>query len=161
GSLALALRALRATSLLSLGLVAVGAVAVFGAVGMIGAHDSMRRGMYADFREYLGTADVWISQPGDDLALQSFDARDLVRRVAAVPTNLGWTPGAVVMGARDHRRAWGDGDPSAIEVDLEPGASAPVVVRSIRRELGSAAAGLHVETARARIERATAVARDG
>ncbi len=252
GSLALALRALRATSLLSLGLVAVGAVAVFGAVGMIGAHDSMRRGMYADFREYLGTADVWIAQPADDLALQSFDARDLVRRVAAVDgvrdvrsfrsslldvgdrrvwvvarpdgdgppvpasqvtdgdarvlerrmraggwvavsrrvadaqgvglggwlrlptptgeatyrvaavtTNLGWTPGAVVMSARDHRRAWGDGDPSAIEADLDPGASAPVVVRSIRRELGSAAAGLHVETARARIERATAVARDG
>ena len=251
-SLALALRALRATSLLSLGLVAVGAVAVFGAVGMIGGHDSTLRGMYADFRGYLGTADVWIAQPADDLALQPFDARDLVRRVAAVDgvrdvrsfrsglldvgdrriwvigrpdgdrpsvpasqvtdgdvrvlerrmrtggwvavsqqvadaqgvglggrlrlptptgsvtyrvaaitTNLGWGPGAVVMSMRDHRRAWGDGDPSAVEADIDPGADAAAVVRSIRRALGPAAAGLHVETARARIARATAVARDG
>jgi putative ABC transport system permease protein len=251
-SLALALRALRATSLLSLGLVAVGAVAVFGAIGMIGGHTSTLRGMSADFRGYLGTADVWIAQPGDDLALQSFDARDLVRRVAAVDgvrdvrsfrsglldiadrrvwviarpdgdrpavpasqitegdarvlerrmrsggwvtvsqqvadaqgvgldgrlrlptpsgpltyrvaaitTNLGWGPGAVVMSMRDHRRAWGSDDPSAIEVDLASGTDAAVVVRSIRHALGSAGAGLHVETAHARIARATAVARDG
>ncbi|HEX7291569.1 MAG TPA: ABC transporter permease [Conexibacter sp.] len=251
-SLALALRALRATSLLALGLAAAGAVAVFGAIGELGGHANILHGMYASFRGSIGTADVWIAQPGDDLALRPFDARDLVRRVAAVDgvrdvrsfhgglldvgvrrvwlvarppgdrppvppsqivdgdaqtlerrlratgwvavsqqlaaaqgagvgqrillptprgpatfrvaaltTNLGWGPGAVVMSARDHRRAWGGGDPSALEVDLDRGVDAAVAARAIRRALGPDAAGLQVETARARIARACAVARDG
>jgi putative ABC transport system permease protein len=251
-SLTLALRALRATSLLGLGLVAAGAVAVFGAVGEIGGHESILHGMYANFRGYLGTADVWIAQPGDDLALRPFDARRVARRVAAVEgvrdvrafrgglldvgdrrvwllartpgdqplvspsevvagdlrtlqrrvraggwvavsqqvaaaqdagvgdrirlptpagsaeyrvagitTNLGWGPGAIVMSGRDHRRAWGEADASALEVDLAAGVDAATAVRAIRRALGPAAAGLQVETAHARLARACAVARDG
>jgi putative ABC transport system permease protein len=251
-SLVLALRALRATSPLALGLVVAGAVAVFAAVGMLGWHQSLLNGMYADFRGYFGTADVWIAQPGDDLAVQSFDAHGLARRVAAVDgvrdvrslrsslldvggrrvwviarpdgdrplvptgqvaagdvrmlaprvqaggwvavsqqvadargaglggeirlptptgsrtyrvaaitTNLGWGPGAVVMSARSYRRAWGSDDVSALEVDLAPGTDADRAVAAIRHALGVEAAGLQVETAHARVGRATAVARSG
>jgi len=83
-SLALAVRSLRTTSLRSLGLVATGAVAVFGAVGLEGAHRNLLNGLFDDYRGYVSTADVWIAQPDDDLALQPFDRRDLVRRISAV-----------------------------------------------------------------------------
>jgi putative ABC transport system permease protein len=82
--LLLAVRALRATTVRSLALAATGAVAVFGTVAIEGAHDNLLNGLYQDYAEYSGTADVWISTPDDDLALQPFDARDLPRRVAGV-----------------------------------------------------------------------------
>lgn len=83
-SLALAIRSLRATSLRSLGLVATGAVAVFGAVGLDGAHRNLLNGLYTDYSGYVGTADIWIAQPGDDLALQPFDGAAVQRRVRTV-----------------------------------------------------------------------------
>jgi putative ABC transport system permease protein len=67
-------------------------------------------------------------------------------RVAALSTNLGWPPGAIVMNADDYARAWGDGEPSAYEVDLAPGASAAAVSGELRRALGPRS-GLRVETA--------------
>jgi putative ABC transport system permease protein len=251
-SLVLALRTLRASPRAALGVGAAVAVAVFAAVGLQGSHQGVLSGMDAGFRGYLGTADVWIAQPGDDLALHAFDARGLAPRIAAVDgvrgvqplrsslldvgdrrvwvsarargdrplvppsqviagdartlaprvqaggwvavsqqvaaaqhaavggelrlptpagsrtyrvaaitTNLGWGPGAVVMSARDYRRAWGGDDPSALEVDLAPGADADAAVLAIRRALGVRAGGLQVETAAARIARAAAVARSG
>lgn len=83
--LLLASRALRATTVRSLALAATGAVAVFGTVAIEGAHDNLLNGLYEDYADYSGTADVWVSNPEDDLALQPFDARDLARRAAAVP----------------------------------------------------------------------------
>ncbi len=84
-ALALAIRTLRATSMRSLALAATGAVAVFGSVAIEGAHQNLLHGLYGDYRGYVGTTDVWISQPGDDLALQPFDERGLSRRVMHVP----------------------------------------------------------------------------
>jgi putative ABC transport system permease protein len=67
-------------------------------------------------------------------------------RVAALSTNLGWPPGAVIMNADDYARAWGSDDPSAYELDLTAGASVAAVSREARRALGSLS-GLRVETA--------------
>ena len=67
-------------------------------------------------------------------------------RVAALSTNLGWPPGALVLNAEDYARAWGSADPSAYEVELAHGASAAVVVGEVRRALG-AQTGLQVQTA--------------
>ncbi len=39
-------------------------------------------------------------------------------RLAALSTNLGWAPGALVMNAQDYARAWGSADASAYEVLL-------------------------------------------
>jgi putative ABC transport system permease protein len=82
--LLLAARALRATTVRSLALAATGAVAVFGTVAIEGAHRNLLDGLYEDYAEYVGTADIWVATPDDDLALQPFDLRDLPQRVAAV-----------------------------------------------------------------------------
>jgi putative ABC transport system permease protein len=81
-------------------------------------------------------------------------------RVAALSTNLGWPPGAVIINARDYARAWGSPDPSAYAVMLAPGALAAGVAREIRRTLGPGS-GLGVETAHGRERRQRAASRQG
>jgi putative ABC transport system permease protein len=66
-------------------------------------------------------------------------------RVAALSTNLGWPPGAIVLNADDYAHAWASDDPSAYQVELTVGASAIVVAAEIRRSLGSRS-GLRVAT---------------
>jgi putative ABC transport system permease protein len=70
-------------------------------------------------------------------------------RVAALSTNFGWPPGAIVLNAEDYARAWSSTDLSAYNVMLAPGASARRVAGEIKRTLGSAS-GLTVQTARER-----------
>jgi putative ABC transport system permease protein len=81
-------------------------------------------------------------------------------RVAALITNLGWPPGAVVLNTKDFARAWGSSDVSAYNVMLTPGASPPAVAREIRRALG-ATSGLIVQTAQQRFQSERAAARAG
>jgi putative ABC transport system permease protein len=82
--------------------------------------------------------------------------RPITLRVAAVSTNLGWAPGALMLDPRDYVRAWGSADPSAYAVRLRPGVSAARAAAEIRRELGPES-GLTVETAARReaVQRAT------
>jgi putative ABC transport system permease protein len=70
-------------------------------------------------------------------------------RVAALSTNLGWPPGAVVLSTRDYERGWGKVSSSAYNVMLAPGASPQAVRGAILGALGSSS-GLAVETARQR-----------
>jgi putative ABC transport system permease protein len=81
-------------------------------------------------------------------------------RVAALSTNLGWSPGAVVLNAEDYQRAWGSSDPSAYQLALNPGASATTVAAEARRALGAESA-LRVETAVQRERRHYAQAAQG
>ncbi|HEY7829095.1 MAG TPA: FtsX-like permease family protein [Solirubrobacteraceae bacterium] len=67
-------------------------------------------------------------------------------RVAALSTNLGWPPGAIVLSTRDYVRGWGPVSASAYNVMLGPRASAVAVREAIHGALGPAA-GLAVETA--------------
>jgi putative ABC transport system permease protein len=46
-------------------------------------------------------------------------------RIAALSTNIGWAPGAIVMNASDYARAWGSQDASAYSVLLATGVSPP------------------------------------
>lgn len=73
-------------------------------------------------------------------------------RVAALSTNLGWPPGAIIMNADDYARAWASRDPSAYQLELTPHASAPTVARLARQEIGPSS-GLRVETAAERERR--------
>jgi putative ABC transport system permease protein len=66
-------------------------------------------------------------------------------RLAAVSTNLGWPPGAIVLGAGDYAHAWASDDPSAYLIKLAPNASPATVAREIARALGPRS-GLQVET---------------
>jgi putative ABC transport system permease protein len=81
-------------------------------------------------------------------------------RVAAVSTNLGWSPGAIVLNADDYARAWGTSAASAFQVDVDPGVSPGDVKREIELALGSAVP-LQTETVTERVERHYAASRDG
>jgi len=85
---------------------------------------------------------------GDVLALPT--PTGTVRfRVAAATTDFGWSPGAILMTTGDYTRAWGSSAPSALGVDLQPGASPATVRGEIEHTLGPSS-GLEVLTAKAR-----------
>lgn len=79
-------------------------------------------------------------------------------RVAALSTNLGWPPGTIILNAEDYARAWGSSDPSAYQIQTEPGASPATVRRLVRRALGGPEIGLVVETSSEREHRHYALA---
>jgi putative ABC transport system permease protein len=81
-------------------------------------------------------------------------------RVAALSTNIGWAPGAIVMSAEQYTGAWGTSDASAFNVLLDPGASADRVAAEIRRALGPSS-GLSVETAQHHADEQRALSRQG
>jgi putative ABC transport system permease protein len=69
-------------------------------------------------------------------------------RVAALSTNIGWAPGAIVMNAEDYARAWGSNDVGAYGIVLNRDVSPSAAVSEIDRVLGPPArSGLVVETA--------------
>ncbi len=66
-------------------------------------------------------------------------------RVAAITTNVGWPPGAITLGDADYQRYWQSTDPTALEVDLEPGVDPQAGRRAVEQALGRRP-GLLVET---------------
>jgi len=82
----------------------------------------------------------------------------LALRVAAITTNLGWAPGAVILNAADYARRWQSSDPSALEVGLRPGASAAAVKAEIARAIGP---GLGAQTFAERRRQYAADSRQG
>jgi putative ABC transport system permease protein len=61
-------------------------------------------------------------------------------RLAAIMTNLGWSPGAIVMNADDFARAWGSEEISAYQVTLKPGVVVARGADEVRRAIGSSTA---------------------
>jgi putative ABC transport system permease protein len=78
-------------------------------------------------------------------------------RVAALTTNLGWPPGAIVMNSSTYAQAWVSTSPSAYEIQTDPGASV-VAVRNLVRGALKSETGLAVETSTERERRHYAVA---
>ena len=81
-------------------------------------------------------------------------------RVAALTTNLGWPPGAIVLSSSSYAQAWASGDPSAYEIQTTPGAPVATVRNRVRNTL-SAQPGLAVESAAQREQRHYAVTAQG
>lgn len=81
-------------------------------------------------------------------------------RIAALSSNLGWPPGAVIISASTYERAWQSSNPSALQIQTAPGASPGMVGRLVRQKLG-ANTGLIVETAQEREHRHYALANQG
>lgn len=96
---------------------------------------------------------------GDRLTLPT-PRGTLTLRVAALTTNLGWPPGGVIMNARDYRRAWASDQPSALQVDLEPGVTPQETKAAIERLLGPDGA-LRVQTERERRAQYANLSRQG
>jgi putative ABC transport system permease protein len=86
--------------------------------------------------------------------------RPLRLRVAALSTNLGWPPGAIIMNSNDYARAWASGDPSAYEIQTQPGASPTAVRRLVQHALGPNT-GLVAETMAERQRRHYVLAAQG
>jgi putative ABC transport system permease protein len=81
-------------------------------------------------------------------------------RVAALSTNVGWAPGAVIVSADQYARAWASNAPSAFNVLLAPHADAARVEREIRALLGGTS-GLAVQSAAAHESEQNALSRQG
>ncbi len=227
---------LRAVTTRSVALAGVAALAVYGSVAIGGARLDLLHGLDANFSEYLGTAQVWVTTGGNDLTTNPFladgaqqqiaaasgvrsvrayqggfldvgprrlwivarppgDARPipasqilhgsptraaaLVRSgswvtisdgfaaehhlrigahftlptpsgptrfgVAAITTNLGWSPGAVIMSTAAYQAHWQSTQPTALEVNFLPGVSAQAGRRSVLHAIGPRP-GLGVQT---------------
>ncbi|WP_027006669.1 ABC transporter permease [Conexibacter woesei] len=96
---------------------------------------------------------------GDRFTLPS--PHPVALRVAALTTNLGWSSGAIVIGAGDFRRAWpGPATVAAYQVQAAPGHSPDEVRGSVAAALGKRS-GLLVETAAQRSARQSEVAEKG
>jgi putative ABC transport system permease protein len=65
--------------------------------------------------------------------------------VAAITTNLGWPPGAIILTNADYQRYWQSTDPTALEINLQPGVAPEAGRRSVERALGRRP-GLGVQT---------------
>jgi putative ABC transport system permease protein len=81
----------------------------------------------------------------------------LTFRIAALSTNLGWPPGAMMLNAEDYARAWQSTDLSAYQLQLT-GAASPERVRHEAQAVVGAGSSLRVETRaeRERLHYATA-----
>ncbi|MGO9320932.1 MAG: FtsX-like permease family protein [Solirubrobacteraceae bacterium] len=81
-------------------------------------------------------------------------------RVAAITTNLGWSPGAVILSSLDYRRYWQTTQPSALEVNLSPGVSEAAGRRAVARAIGDRP-GLGIQTFHERRAQYAADSRQG
>jgi putative ABC transport system permease protein len=91
-------------------------------------------------------------------ALELPTPKPTVFRIAALSTNVGWVPGAIIMNATDYAHAWASQDASAYNVVLTQGTSPAVAAREIRTALGSGS-GLSVQTARTHTAKQIALSR--
>ncbi|HEY4809686.1 MAG TPA: FtsX-like permease family protein [Solirubrobacteraceae bacterium] len=85
---------------------------------------------------------------------------DVRMRVAALTTNFGWTPGAVVMTAADYDRAWYSTQVTALLVKTQAGSNPQVTRGEVERALNPSN-GLEVLSARQREAKINGVAHEG
>jgi putative ABC transport system permease protein len=81
-------------------------------------------------------------------------------RVAALTTNLAWSPGVIFMASSDFARAWSTSAPSALAVRTGAGASVASVEHEIRASLGSTS-GLEVASAPVRRQKIDQLTSEG
>ena len=80
-----ALTSLRATTMRSLALAATGAVALFGSVALGGSRDDLLRGISGYTSHYVGAADIWLVNPGDNQAINDFTIDHHTASIAQLP----------------------------------------------------------------------------
>lgn len=95
---------------------------------------------------------------GQSFALPS--PRPVRLRVAALTTNLGWPPGALILSSRTYADAWVNGAPTAYAIQTTPSANVIAVRNRVRQALASTPA-LAVETDLERNRRRDAIAQQG
>jgi putative ABC transport system permease protein len=117
----------------------------------------LRTGGWATVSQQLAAEhDVGV---GDNLTLPTPTGEVRVR-IAALTTNFGWSPGAVLLNTADYAHAWDTTQPTALAVKVRPGVNPQVVRGEIERALGPDN-GLEVLTAQARDAKINGSAREG
>jgi putative ABC transport system permease protein len=81
-------------------------------------------------------------------------------QVAALSTNMGWAPGAIIMNASEYARAWGSTDASAFNLLLAQGTTTAQGARQARAALGPDS-GLAVQTGTEHAAEQNALSRQG
>jgi putative ABC transport system permease protein len=84
-------------------------------------------------------------------------------RIAALTSNLAWSPGALFLGSAQYARLWGEqaaNNATALGVSLKPGARTPEIAQRIRQALGPSS-GLIVRTRSSLQTSIDALTRDG
>jgi putative ABC transport system permease protein len=122
-TLPVVLASLRTTTLRSLALAATGAVALFGSVALGGSRENLLRGIGTFAHSYVAAADIWVTNPGDNQAVDEFDPGQAAARIARVPAVASvrtFQGGFLTLGSR---RAW--------IIARPPGASRQVLEREI------------------------------
>ena len=84
-ALPVALASLRATTLRSLALAATGAVALLGTIALGGSRENLLRGIHSFAHSYVAAADIWVTNPGDNQAVNEFSGGQDAARIARVP----------------------------------------------------------------------------
>ncbi len=97
-------------------------------------------------------------QIGDTFTLPA--PRPTSFRLAAISTNIGWAPGAIILSAASFAHAWGSAEPSAFNVLLAPQITPAQGRRAIERALGPNS-GLAVQTAQQHADKQRALTRQG
>jgi putative ABC transport system permease protein len=116
----------------------------------------LRQGGWAVLSQALATENRL--RVGDTFTLPS--PNPTVFRVAALSTNLGWPPGALIVNSNDYAHAWANSNPSAYEIQTTPTAQPATVRQEITHALGPNT-GLIVETATEREQRHYTLAAQG
>lgn len=80
-------------------------------------------------------------------------------RVAAVTTNLGWPPGAVILNRTDYQRSWATEKPTALQIDLKPGSDPDAAAAAVRHAVATPA--LRVQTTQQRTDQYASLSRQG
>jgi putative ABC transport system permease protein len=86
--------------------------------------------------------------------------RPVTLKVAALTTNLGWPPGAIILNAATYARAWASDAPTAYTIRTANGTPTPDTLNRVRRALASMP-GLTAETSGERNQRRYAIAAQG
>jgi putative ABC transport system permease protein len=86
--------------------------------------------------------------------------RPMSFRVAALSTNVGWPPGAVIINAENYAEAWESSAASAYEIEDAPGVPSASVRREVERALGRSS-GLQVQSADQRERQQRVASRQG
>ncbi|HEU0249089.1 MAG TPA: FtsX-like permease family protein [Solirubrobacteraceae bacterium] len=91
-------------------------------------------------------ASQWNLSVGDSVVVPSPHPRRF--RVAAVTTNLGWSPGTIIMNAGQYATAWGSDQISAYQITLKPGIAVGAGAAQVRATLRQAPGLVVQSTAR-------------
>lgn len=120
------------------------------------ATQRIRNGGWAALSQALATEyDLHV---GDRFTLPA--PHPIALRVAALITNLGWPPGALILNSSTYARGWANSQPTAYAIQTTANATPQAVRDRVRRALASMP-GLAVETAAERNRRRFAVAAEG